>query len=48
MTVFFEQQLLALRIEPNARIRAGNQLQNERMSFDDDGQGDNLINAGIG
>ena len=46
--VFFEQHLFPVRIEPDARVRAGNQLQHERATLDDDGFGDDLIDAGLG
>ena len=37
-----------MRIEPDAHVGAGNQLQHERASLDDDGFGDDLIDAGLG
>ena len=46
--VFFEQYLFPVRIEPDAHVGAGNQLQHERASLDDDGFGDDLIDAGLG
>ncbi len=46
--VFFKQHLFPVRIEPDARVGAGNQLQHERTPLDDDGFGDDLIDAGLG